>query len=65
MAMERAVLAGGCFWGIAEHVPPPRGVVSTRVGYTGGDHSNPTYGNHLGHAETIEILPSRKLPLDP
>ena len=50
-----AILAGGCFWGIEELVRDQPGVVSTRVGYTGGDNDHPTYGNHPGHAEAIEI----------
>src|ERR687893_1257533 len=52
---ERAVLAGGCFWGVQELVRDFPGVVSTRVGYTGGDVSNATYRNHGNHAEAIEI----------
>ena len=53
---ERAVLAGGCFWGMQELVRRQPGVVSTRVGYTGGDVENATYRNHGTHAEGIEIL---------
>ncbi|MBZ9856386.1 peptide-methionine (S)-S-oxide reductase MsrA [Mesorhizobium sp. CA13] len=56
MAMERAVLAGGCFWGMQDMFDRLRGVVSTRVGYTGGDVPNPSYGNHQGHAEAIAIV---------
>ena len=52
---ERAVLAGGCFWGVEELVRKLPGVISTRVGYTGGDVANATYRNHGNHAEGIEI----------
>lgn len=52
---ERAVLAGGCFWGIQDLIRRQPGVVSTRVGYTGGENAHPTYRNHPGHAEAIEI----------
>src|SRR5688500_15008049 len=52
---ERAVLAGGCFWGVQELVRKLPGVTSTRVGYTGGDVPNATYRNHGTHAESIEI----------
>ena len=53
---ERAVLAGGCFWGMQELIRSQPGVVSTRVGYSGGDVPNATYRNHGGHAEAIEII---------
>lgn len=53
---ERAVLAGGCFWGMQDLVRKLPGVVSTRVGYTGGDVPNATYRNHGTHAEAIEIV---------
>jgi peptide-methionine (S)-S-oxide reductase len=53
---ERAVLAGGCFWGVQDLVRRYPGVLSTRVGYTGGDVANATYRNHGSHAEGIEIL---------
>ncbi|EDY44031.1 peptide-methionine (S)-S-oxide reductase MsrA [Streptomyces sp. SPB074] len=53
---EKAVLAGGCFWGMQDLVRKQPGVVSTRVGYTGGKVANATYRNHEGHAEAIEIL---------
>ena len=53
---ERAVLAGGCFWGVQELVRNLPGVLSTRVGYTGGDVKNATYRNHGTHAEGIEIV---------
>lgn len=53
---ERAVLAGGCFWGMQDLIRRLPGVVSTRVGYTGGDVPNATYRNHGSHAEGIEII---------
>ncbi|MGH8233048.1 MAG: peptide-methionine (S)-S-oxide reductase MsrA [Rhodanobacteraceae bacterium] len=53
---ERAVLAGGCFWGMQDLIRKQPGVVSTRVGYTGGKVLNATYRNHEGHAESIEIV---------
>src|SRR5918998_1217271 len=53
---ERAVLAGGCFWGVQELVRDFPGVVSTRVGYTGGDVANATYRNHGNHAEGLEFF---------
>lgn len=52
---ERAILAGGCFWGMQELIRHRKGVLSTRVGYTGGDVPNATYKNHGTHAEGIEI----------
>lgn len=52
---ERAVLAGGCFWGMQDLIRKLPGVVSTRVGYTGGDVPNATYRDHGTHAEGIEI----------
>ena len=52
---ERAVLAGGCFWGMQDLIRKQPGVVSTRVGYSGGDVKNATYRNHGTHAEAIEI----------
>jgi peptide-methionine (S)-S-oxide reductase len=55
MTTERAVLAGGCFWGMQDLIRKLPGVVSTRVGYTGGSVKNATYRNHDGHAEAIEI----------
>jgi peptide-methionine (S)-S-oxide reductase len=54
--MERAVLAGGCFWGMEDLIRRLPGVASTRVGYTGGDIPNATYLNHGTHAEGIEIV---------
>ncbi|HEY0180753.1 MAG TPA: peptide-methionine (S)-S-oxide reductase MsrA [Dokdonella sp.] len=56
MTTERAILAGGCFWGMQELIRHMKGVVSTRVGYTGGDVKNATYRNHGTHAEAIEIV---------
>ena len=53
---ERAVLAGGCFWGMEDLIRRLPGVEKTRVGYTGGDVANATYRNHGTHAEGIEIL---------
>jgi peptide-methionine (S)-S-oxide reductase len=53
---QRAVLAGGCFWGMQDLIRKLPGVVSTRVGYTGGDTPNATYRNHGTHAEGIEIV---------
>ena len=53
---ERAVLAGGCFWGMQDLIRKMDGVVTTRVGYTGGDVPNATYRNHGTHAEAIEIV---------
>jgi hypothetical protein len=53
--LERAVFAGGCFWGMQELIRKLPGVVGTRVGYTGGDVPNATYRNHGSHAEAIEI----------
>ena len=55
MTTERAVLAGGCFWGMQELIRKMPGVISTQVGYTGGDVPNATYRNHGTHAEAIEI----------
>jgi peptide-methionine (S)-S-oxide reductase len=52
---EKAILAGGCFWGVQELVRRQPGVVSTRVGYTGGNVANATYRNHGTHAEALEI----------
>ena len=56
MSEERAVLAGGCFWGMQDLIRRKPGVISTRVGYTGGDVPNATYRNHGTHAEGIEII---------
>ncbi len=56
MASETAVLAGGCFWGMQDLVRKLPGVHGTRVGYTGGKNDHPTYPNHPGHAEALEIV---------
>ena len=56
MSTEKAILAGGCFWGVQELVRKLPGVISTRTGYTGGDVPNATYRNHRGHAEALEII---------
>lgn len=56
MTTERAILAGGCFWGMQELIRRMPGVVSTRVGYSGGDVPNASYRNHGTHAEAIEIV---------
>ena len=53
---ERAVLAGGCFWGMQDLIRKLPGVISTRVGYSGGDVPNATYRNHGSHAEAIEVM---------
>ncbi|MEO6138657.1 MAG: peptide-methionine (S)-S-oxide reductase MsrA [Luteimonas sp.] len=60
-ATERAVFAGGCFWGVQELLRQRDGVIATRVGYSGGDVPNATYRNHGTHAEAVEIefVPSR------
>lgn len=56
MSQERAVLAGGCFWGMQDLIRRQPGILKTRVGYTGGHVANATYRNHAGHAEAIEII---------
>jgi peptide-methionine (S)-S-oxide reductase len=56
MTTERAVLAGGCFWGVQDLIRRYDGVLSTRVGYTGGKNSHATYRDHPGHAEAVEII---------
>jgi peptide-methionine (S)-S-oxide reductase len=53
---QKAILAGGCFWGMQDLIRKQPGVVSTRVGYSGGDTPNATYRNHGSHAEAIEIV---------
>ncbi len=53
---ETVILAGGCFWGMQDLIRKLQGVVSTRVGYSGGDVSNATYRNHGTHAEAIEVV---------
>jgi peptide-methionine (S)-S-oxide reductase len=54
-AREKAIVAGGCFWGVQDLIRRQPGVISTRVGYTGGDVANATYRNHGHHAEAVEI----------
>ena len=56
MSEERAVLAGGCFWGMQDLIRRLPGVLSTRVGYSGGDVANASYRHHGTHAEAVEIL---------
>ena len=56
VSTEKAILAGGCFWGVQDLVRRMAGVISTRVGYSGGDVKNATYRNHGTHAEAIEII---------
>ncbi|MBA96548.1 peptide-methionine (S)-S-oxide reductase MsrA [Sulfitobacter sp.] len=56
MSTQRAVLAGGCFWGMQDLIRKRDGVISTRVGYSGGDVPNATYRNHGSHAEAIEVI---------
>jgi len=53
--LKKAYLAGGCFWGLEELARKQPGVVDTEVGYTGGKNEHPTYENHPGHAEALEI----------
>ena len=52
---KKIILAGGCFWGLQELIRSQPGVITSVVGYTGGNVVNPTYGNHTGHAEAVEI----------
>ncbi len=61
MQHEIAVLAGGCFWGMEELIRNLHGVIDTEVGYTGGAAANPTYENHAGHAEAIQVYYDAKL----
>ena len=56
MTEQRAVLAGGCFWGMQDLIRKQGGVLSTRVGYSGGDVPNATYRHHGSHAEAIEVV---------
>ena len=56
MTQETAVLAGGCFWGMQDLIRKMPGVISTRVGYSGGDVPNATYRHHGTHAEAIEVV---------
>ena len=63
---EVAILAGGCFWGMQDLIRQQPGVISTRVGYSGGDVRNATYRNHGTHAEAIEmVFDPQKLSLSP
>jgi peptide-methionine (S)-S-oxide reductase len=55
-ATETAILAGGCFWGVQELLRQRPGVISTRVGYTGGTTAEATYRHHPGHAEAVEVV---------
>jgi peptide-methionine (S)-S-oxide reductase len=55
MTTNIAILAGGCFWGVQDLIRARPGVMATRVGYTGGENDHPSYRNHPGHAEAIEI----------
>ena len=54
-AAKKIVLAGGCFWGLEDLIRKQPGVINTEVGYAGGKNDNPTYENHPGHAEVVEI----------
>ena len=56
MTPEKSILAGGCFWGMQDLIRKRDGVISTRVGYSGGDVANATYRHHGTHAEAIEII---------
>jgi len=56
MSQETAILAGGCFWGMQDLIRRRPGILSTRVGYSGGEVANATYRNHGNHAEAIEII---------
>ncbi|HEX7342263.1 MAG TPA: peptide-methionine (S)-S-oxide reductase MsrA [Rhodanobacteraceae bacterium] len=55
MTTQRALLAGGCFWGVQELIRKQPGVIATRTGYSGGSEAHATYRSHAGHAETVEI----------
>lgn len=52
---KKAVIAGGCFWGLEDLIRKQPGVIDTEAGYTGGENDNPTYENHPGHAEALEV----------
>ena len=56
MKHKKAYLAGGCFWGMEELFRKQPGIIDTHVGYTGGKNTDPTYENHPGHAEAMEII---------
>ncbi|TCK17516.1 peptide methionine sulfoxide reductase [Thiogranum longum] len=62
MAIEKAFLAGGCFWGMQDLIRKQPGVVRTRVGYSGGDVPHATCRNHGSHAEAIKIAFDRTIP---
>lgn len=53
--IKKIVLGGGCFWGLQDLIRKQTGVIKTTVGYSGGEVENPTYENHAGHAEVVEI----------
>lgn len=53
--IKKVVLGGGCFWGLQDLIRKQKGVITTRVGYSGGNVENPTYENHEGHAEVVEV----------
>ena len=53
--IKKAYIAGGCFWGLEELVRQQKGIVKTEAGYTGGENTDPTYENHPGHAEALEV----------
>ncbi|MBD3905117.1 peptide-methionine (S)-S-oxide reductase MsrA [Chryseobacterium sp. Ch-15] len=53
---KKAYIAGGCFWGMEDLFRKQKGIVDTEVGYIGGENENPTYRNHPGHAEGIELI---------
>src|SRR5574343_2005744 len=56
MAIKKAYFAGGCFWGLEELFRTQKGILDITAGYTGGENENPTYENHPGHAEALEIV---------
>jgi len=53
--IKTAVIAGGCFWGLEDLLRAQPGIIDTEAGYTGGENNNPTYDNHPGHAEALEV----------
>ncbi len=55
MTTKKAYIAGGCFWGLEELVRQQPGIIKTEAGYTGGENADPTYENHPGHAEALEV----------
>lgn len=58
--IKKIVVAGGCFWGLEDLIKKQAGVITTTVGYTGGEVANPTYENHTGHAEAVEMAKSTR-----